>query len=467
MKTSFDLIVIGSGPAGESGAAEAARMGKMVALIDSRIDLGGNCCHTGTLPSKTLRESSLALSHAIDHAFLPPISIHDDHPITMQDFTYRVRYVISREAARMRSLMERAGVQVFNGTARFLDDHTVELGGGTTEALRLTSDHLLIACGSRPLRPATIPFDGKQVFDSDEILTLERLPKSLIVVGGGVIGSEYATIFSNLSIPVQLVEGKNVHLPFIDQEIIAFLHREIAKRPLTLELGVAISSVALKDGQAQVVLANGRTLTAEAVLYASGRTSNADRLDIAKAGVACDQRSTIKVDKDYHTNVPHIAAAGDVIGFPALAATSWDQGRAAVRELFGKEGTDPQKILPYGIYTIPEISTVGVSESEARAAGTAVVVGRCEIGNTARGIISGDNGLLKLVFDRASRLLLGAHCIGARATDIIHITMMCIRLRGTITDLTDSVFNYPTVSDAIKSAALDAMWQLDAKGQDG
>jgi NAD(P) transhydrogenase len=434
-----------------------------VALIDSRVDLGGNCCHTGTLPSKTLRESSLALSHAIDHAFLPPISIHDDHPITMLDFTYRARQVISREAARMRSLMERGGVTVFNGTARFVDDHTVEIGGGTQPTLRLTADHLLISCGSRPLRPTNIPFDGKQIFDSDEILTLERLPKSLIVVGGGVIGSEYATIFSNLGIPVQLVEGKSVHLPFIDQEIVTFLHREIAKRPLVLELGSGITSVSLKDGQAQVALANGRVLTAEAVLYASGRASNADHLDIAKAGIVCDGRFTIKVDKDYHTNVPHIAAAGDVIGFPALAATSRDQGRAAVRELFGKEGTDPQKILPYGIYTIPEISTVGMSEAEAQAAGKAVVVGRCEIGNTARGIISGDNGLLKLIFDRTNRQLLGAHCIGARATDIIHTTMMCMRLHGTIEDLTDSVFNYPTVSDAIKVAALEALWQLEAK----
>ncbi len=462
MTTAFDLIVIGAGPAGESGAAEARRLGRTVALIDSRIDLGGNCAHTGTLPSKTLRESSLALSHAVDHAFLPPVSGAQEHPISMAEFTYRAHQVISREAARMRQLMERSGVSVFNGTACFLDAHTVALGGGTSSAPTLTAEHVLIACGSRPLRPATIPFDGRQVFDSDQILDLERLPRSLIVVGAGVIGSEYATIFSNLGIPVQLVDAKPVHLPIIDPDIVARLHREIAKRPLTLELGIKVATVRLVDGQVQLTLEGGRILGAEALLYASGRTSNADRLDLAKAGVACDARSTITVDKDYHTNVPHIAAAGDVIGFPALAATSWDQGRAAVRELFGLEGTDPQKILPYGIYTIPEISTVGVGEAEAIASGVAAVVGRCEIGGTSRGIISGDQGLLKLVFDRTSRQLLGAHCIGARATDIIHIAMLCIRLHGTIEDLTYSVFNYPTVSDAIKAAALDALWQIEA-----
>ena len=412
MASAFDLIVIGAGPAGESGAAEARRLGKSVALIDSRVDLGGNCAHTGTLPSKTLRESSLALSHAVDHAFLPPAGGAQDHPITMTDFTYRAHQVITRETARLRLLMERSGVAVFNGTARFIDAHTVSLGGGTSSAPTLAAEHLLIACGSRPLRPAGIPFDGRQVFDSDQILDLERLPRSLIVVGAGVIGSEYATIFSNLGIPVQLVDAKPVHLPVIDPEIIARLHREIAKRPLTLELGVKTESVALVDGQVRVTLAGGRTLSAEALLYASGRTSNADRLDLAKAGVMCDGRSTITVDKDYHTNVPHIAAAGDVIGFPALAATSWDQGRAAVRELFGLEGTDPQKILPYGIYTIPEISTVGMAEAEAGAAGAAVVVGRCEINDTARGIISGDHGLLKLVFDRATRQLPGRRASG-------------------------------------------------------
>jgi NAD(P) transhydrogenase len=462
MTTAFDLLVIGSGPAGESGAAEARRLGKTVALIDSRVDLGGNCAHTGTLPSKTLRESSLALSHAIDHAFLPAVSGAQEHPITMAEFTYRAHQVISREAARLRQLMERSGVTVLNGTARFLDAHTLSLDGGTSGAPTLTAEHVLIACGSRPLRPSNIPFDGRQVFDSDQILDLERLPRSLIVVGGGVIGSEYATIFSNLGIPVQLVDAKPVHLPVIDPEIISRLHREIAKRPLTLESGVKLDAVRVVDGQVQLTLAGGRMLSAEALLYASGRASNADRLDLAKAGVVCDGRSTIAVDKDYHTNVPHIAAAGDVIGFPALAATSWDQGRAAVRELFGMVGTDPQKILPYGIYTIPEISTVGAGEAEAVSAGTAVVVGRCEIGDTARGIISGDDGLLKLVFDRGSRQLLGAHCIGARATDIIHIAMMCIRLKGTIDDLTESVFNYPTVSDAIKAAALDALWQLES-----
>jgi NAD(P) transhydrogenase len=462
MTTAYDLLVIGAGPAGESGATEARRLGKTVALIDSRVDLGGNCAHTGTLPSKTLRESSLALSHAVDHAFLPPVIGEQVHPITMADFTYRAHQVISREAARMRQWMERGGVTVFNGTARFLDAHTVSLGGGISGAPTLAAEHVLIACGSRPLRPANIPFDGRQVFDSDQILDLERLPKSLIVVGAGVIGSEYATIFSNLGIPVQLVDAKPVHLPVIDPEIIARLHREIAKRPLTLELGVKTEAVALVDGEVRVTLAGGRTLSAEALLYASGRIPNVDGLDLAKAGVICDARSTITVDKHYHTNIPHISAAGDVIGFPALASASWDQGRSAVRELFGLEGTDPQKILPYGIYTIPEISTVGVGEAEAGAAGAATVVGRCEIGNTSRGIISGDQGLLKLVFDRTTRLLLGAQCIGARATDIIHIAMMCIRLRGAIEDLTESVFNYPTVSDAIKAAALDALWQLEA-----
>jgi NAD(P) transhydrogenase len=467
MNTSFDLIVIGSGPAGESGATEAARLGRTVALIDDRTELGGSSCHTGTLPSKTLRESSLVLSRAVDHAFLPPAGDQQDHPITMAAFMYRAQRVMTREAQRVRGLLERAGVTVFPGRARLTGPHTVTVSGADGAQLELTGANLLIACGSRPVRPKSVPFDGKRVLDSDQILGLERLPKSLIVVGGGVIGTEYATIFSNLGLTVDLVEAKPVHLAFIDREIIAGLHQAMAKRSLTLRLGVGLGGIAVEGDQAVVTLADGTRLTAEAVLYALGRASNADGLDLAKAGVVADERSTIKVDKDYHTNVPHIAAAGDVIGFPALAATSSDQGRAAVRELFGREGTDPQKLLPYGIYTIPEISTVGLSEAEAATAGTAVVVGRCAIGETARGIISGDDGLLKLVFDRATRVLLGAHCIGGRATDIIHTAMFCIRLRGTVDDLTEAVFNYPTVSDAIKLAALDALWRMEEPAKPG
>jgi NAD(P) transhydrogenase len=464
MATTFDLIVIGSGPAGESGAAEAARLGRSVALVDNRMELGGNSCHTGTLPSKTLRESSLALSRAIDHAFLPPAGGHEEPAITLAAFMYRANQVMTKESARVGAAMARAGVTVITGTARFTGAHTVEVSGGAGGPRELTGASILVACGSRPVRPAGIPFDGKHVFDSDDVLTLGQLPRSLIVVGGGVIGSEYATIFSNLGLRVQLIEAKPVHLPFVDQEIVAVLHQETAKRALAIELGTGFTSIAVDGEEAVVALADGRVLRADAVLYALGRASNADRLDLAKAGVKADERNRILVDKDYHTNVAHIAAAGDVIGFPALAATSSDQGRSAVRELFGLVGADAQKLMPYGIYTIPEVSTVGLSEDEAKAAGRPVVIGRCRISETARGIISGDDGLLKLVFDPATRALLGAHCIGARATDIIHTAMFCIRLGGTVADLTEAVFNYPTVSDAIKLAALDALWQLDGKG---
>ena len=467
MDDHFDLIVIGSGPAGESGAFEASRLGKSVALIDRRFELGGNCCHTGTLPSKTLRESSLAWSHAIDSAFLPKVEARE-HPITMKDFTWRADEVMQRESARMRNFMERFHIAVFQGDATFVDDHSVQVDGGAgTPARRLHGDHILIAVGSRPVRPANVPFDGRRIFDSDELLALENLPKSLIVIGAGVVGSEYATIFSNLGIPVQLVDAKDAHLPFIDQEIVAYLHREVVKRPLTLHFGTAISGINATEAGAEVTLANGTVLRAEAALYALGRGSNADRLAIDQAGIIADKRATITVDEHYRTNVAHIAAAGDVIGFPALAATSWDQGRAAVRAQFGQAGTLAQKLLPYGIYTIPEISTIGMNEAEAAKAGFAPVVGRCEMGNTARGIISGDQGLLKLVIDRTSRALLGAHCLGARATDIIHIAMMCIRLKGTVDDLTEAVFNYPTVSDAIKVAALDATWQMEALAKSG
>jgi NAD(P) transhydrogenase len=466
MDDHFDLIVIGSGPAGESGAFEASRLGRSVALIDRRFELGGNCCHTGTLPSKTLRESSLALSHAIDSAFLPKVETRE-HPITMKDFTWRADEVMQRESARMRNFMERFHIAVFQGDATFVDDHTLQVTSPGKEPRRLHGDHILIAVGSRPVRPANVPFDGRRIFDSDELLALENLPKSLIILGAGVVGSEYATIFSNLGIPVQLVDAKAAHLPFVDQEIVAYLHREIVKRPLTLHFGTAISGIATTDSGAEVTLADGTVLRAEAALYCLGRGSNADRLAIDKAGITADKRATIAVDEHYRTNVAHIAAAGDVIGFPALAATSWDQGRSAVRAQFGQNGTLAQKLLPYGIYTIPEISTIGMNEAEAATAGFTPVVGRCEMGNTARGIISGDQGLLKLVIDRTSRALLGAHCLGARATDIIHIAMMCIRLKGTVDDLTEAVFNYPTVSDAIKVAALDATWQMEAQAKSG
>ncbi len=461
MRTDFDLVVIGSGPAGERGAEEAARLGKSVALIDNRHDLGGNSCHTGTLPSKTLRESSLVLSRAVDHAFLPAVDEHDEHPVTMSAFMYRAQQVMAKESLRIRSAMEQSGVTVIAGTARFSGPHSLVVTGSEGSTLALTGSCILIACGSRPLRPKSIPFDGQRVLDSDQVLHLEKLPKSMIVVGGGVIGSEYATIFSNLGLTVHLIEPKAVHLPFIDAEIVTYLHKEMGKRSLTLELGCSVTEVSVSADQAFVKLSDGRTLSADCVLYALGRATNADTLDLDKAGLSADERGKISVDKDYHTSVSHIAAAGDVIGFPALAATSADQGRAAVRELFGLTGTDPQKLLPYGIYTIPEISTIGVNESEAKTAGIDAVIGRCQIGETARGIISGDDGLLKLVFDRASRMLIGAHCIGARATDIIHTALFCIRLRGTVDDLTEAVFNYPTISGAIKIAALDALWQLE------
>ena len=461
----FDLVVLGGGPAGEKGAAQAAYFGKKVAVIERAPDPGGAAVHTGTLPSKTLREAAIVLS-GYRSRDLYGIRLEVDRAQATPRLLSRKDAVRRLEVERIRWNLERHSVALLQGVGSFVDAHTIEVTAVGKSATRVTADFVLIATGSEPFRPDNVPFDDGDVDDSDTILGLDRLPERLVVLGAGVIGSEYACMFAALGVEVVLVEGRDELLPFLDREFSERLRQAMASLGIDVRMGVPFKSVARRDATTiRTEMADGSEILSDKLLYCAGRNGRTRDLCLDKIGVVPDKRGALSVDASYRTNVPNVYAVGDVIGFPALASTSMEQARVAVVHAFGlgykqKVGA----LLPYGIYTIPEVSYVGLTEEDAKKKGVDYVVGRAFYRDNARGKIIGDrDGLIKLLFDRKDRTLIGVHCLGERAAELVHIGQAIMVLGGGVDALIEMVFNYPTLSDTYKYAAYDALGQFAKK----
>jgi NAD(P) transhydrogenase len=454
----YDMIVIGSGPSGRRAAIQSAKLGKSVLVVERGRRVGGVSVHTGTIPSKTLRETVLNLSGWRERGFYGR-SYRVKQDIEASDLMARMSKTLDHEVEVLEHQFSRNGVKTARGHARFVDPHTIEVVGDKNETRVHSAANVLIACGTRPFRPESVPFNGTSVLDSDEIVDLKKLPRSLAVVGAGVIGVEYATIFSALDVAVTLIETRQSFLDFIDRELIEELVHEMRDRKLQMRMGSAVESITLDEtGRPRVKLANGQAVATEMLLYAAGRVGATDMLNLEATGITTDQRGRITVTPGtLQTSVPHIYAAGDVIGFPSLASTSMEQGRLAAGHAFGLPLSQPPEGFPYGIYSVPEISTVGMTEEEVRKKNITYECGIARFRETSRGQIMGlRSGMMKLIFATETRRLLGAHIIGEGATELIHIGQAVLNLHGTIEFFIENTFNYPTLAEAYKIAGLDA-----------
>jgi NAD(P) transhydrogenase len=457
----FDLIVIGSGPAGQKGAICAAKMRKRVAIIDRRVMMGGVCVHTGTIPSKSVREAIFQLTGIAVRTFYGS-SYRGGGDVSVQDLSFRVNSIVSRETEVVRAQLRRNGITVLQGDARFADPHTIEVDG-EGEKTTIHGDHILIACGTRPARNPEIPFDGKRILDADEFTAISTLPREVIVVGTGVVGLEYGSFMAALGAEVTLIDQRPTILDFVDREIVEALSYHLRQMGTTFRLGEKVTRVAVDDKRDRVFaeLESGKKVYGDVLLYAVGRQANGDTLCLEAAGLEPDPRGKVKVNHSYQTAVDHIYAAGDVIGFPALASTSMEQGRLASCHMFGAPCEKMSALFPFGIYTIPEISMVGRTEEELTAAKVPYEVGISKYAELAKSMMLGDEtGMLKMLFDRNTRKLLGVHIIGQRSTEIVHIGQAVLSYGGSIEYFRDAVFNYPTLAEAYKVAALDGLNKL-------
>ena len=458
----YDLAVIGSGPAGQKGAIAAAKLGKRVAIIDRHEMVGGVCLHTGTIPSKTVREAILYLSGFRQRSFYGRDYVVSQR-ISARDLAHRVQSVVAREMEVVRNQLRRNGVTSLAGTARFADPHTLEVTPAEGRPTLVRAEHVLIACGTRAARSPQVPIDGVRVFDADQLPAVPELPQELIVVGAGVIGIEYASMLTALDIKVTIIDQRPTLLDFVDRELIEALGYHMRRRGATFRLGETVTSVGVDaQGRVEAVLESGKRVRGQALLYTVGRQTNGDLLNLEAAGLSTDARGRIPVDECFRTHVPHIAAAGDVIGFPSLASSSAEQGRLASNHLFRAPRAPAQaELLPYGIYTVPEISMVGRTEQQLTADRIPYEVGIAKYDELAKGQILGDDtGMLKLLFDPETRRLFGVHVIGEGATELIHIGQAVLALGGTIEYFRDTVFNYPTLAEAYKVAALAGLNRL-------
>ncbi|MFC5814278.1 Si-specific NAD(P)(+) transhydrogenase [Nonomuraea harbinensis] len=456
----FDVVVIGSGPGGQKAAIAAAKLEKRVAVVERRNMIGGVCINTGTIPSKTLREAVLYLT-GLNQREMYGQSYRVKDDITVGDLGIRTQHVIGREVDVIRSQLSRNHVAVFTGTASFTDPHTLDVTDEQGRAVKISGRKIIIATGTRPARPESVEFDEQTIIDSDGILNLQRVPESLVVVGAGVIGIEYASMFAALGTKVTVVERRERMLDFCDLEIVEALKYHLRDLAVTFRFGETVAAVERRPRGAITLLESGKKIPAETVMYSAGRQGMTDHLGLEQAGLAADDRGRIAVDAHYRTAVEHIYAVGDVIGFPSLAATSMEQGRIAAQHACDEPLAGMTPLQPIGIYTIPEISFIGRTEDELTKAQVPFEVGVSRYRELARGQIIGDTyGMLKLLVSPEDRSLLGVHVFGTGATELLHIGQAVMGCGGAIDYLVDAVFNYPTLAESYKVAALDAMNKL-------
>ncbi|MCF1435084.1 Si-specific NAD(P)(+) transhydrogenase [Agrobacterium vitis] len=453
----YDLVVIGSGPAGRRAAIQAAKLSKKVLVIERGGHVGGVSVHTGTIPSKTLRETALNLTGWRERGFYGR-SYRVKQEISADDLRRRLLITLDHEVDVLEHQFSRNRVQQLRGHAIFLDAHTLEVTKEDGEVQRVSANAILLAVGTRPHRPAHIAFDGVSILDSDDIVHIKDVPRSMVVIGAGVIGIEYATIFSALDTQVTVVEPRDSMLDFIDKEIVEDFSYQLRDRNMKLIFGQSAEKVEKEDGKCRVTLKNGRVLNSEMVLFAAGRVGATDTLNLAACGLEADNRGRLKVNPEtFQTDVPNIYAAGDVVGFPSLASTSMEQGRIAARHAVGAPSGEPPQYFPYGIYAVPEISTCGLTEEEVKQRAIPYECGIAHFRETSRGHIMGlDSGMLKMIFSLKTRRLLGVHIVGEGATELVHIGQAVLNLKGTVEYFVENTFNYPTLAEAYKIAGLDA-----------
>ena len=455
----YELIVVGSGPGGQRAAINAVKAGKRVALVEKQ-SMGGVCINTGTIPSKTMREAVLHLSGFYDQSFYGA-NYHSKDQITMADLNFRVQRVIENEVSVVQDQLKRNGVDIYHGMAKFLDPHhlRVENNNGFAE---LEGEYVILATGTKPAVNPKVPINGRNIINSDQILSMPQVPRTLIVVGGGVIGVEYACMFATLGVRVIIVEKRPRLLEFADTEMVEALSYHMRDRRATMRLSEEVESVEeLPDGKVAANLASKKRIIADALLYAVGRAGNVEPLNLPAAGLAADDRGRIKVDADFRTSVPHIFAVGDVIGFPSLASVSMEQGRIAAARAFGLDVHSDPAGYPYGIYTIPQISFIGKTEEQLTDEDVPYEVGVAYYREIARGQITGHvDGRLKLLFHRETLELLGVHIFGEDAAELLHIGQAVLLLKGKVSYFKNTVFNYPTLAECYKTAAFNGLNRL-------
>ena len=462
MSDHFDLVVIGAGPAGEKGAAQAAYFGKKVCIIERAPKPGGAAVNTGTIPSKTLRETALYFS-GFRQRGLYGVDLRVKHNITIADFMQRERAVVETAWLLIDENLKRHNVPVIQGSAKLVGPKTVEVTRYGKAIQTITGEVILVATGSHPQQPTGVEVDGTMIVDSDSLLTLQRIPSRMVVIGGGVIGCEYACIFAALGVKVTIINSRSRLLAHLDAEVGEALRRQITARlGISVHVDVEVTEIAVEEEHARVSLSDGTSVYSDVVLFSAGRVGNTAGIGLEGLGVSCNQRGYIQVDKQYRTAVPSIYAAGDVIGFPALASTAMEQARVAVCHAFDlryKQEVSP--VLPYGVWTIPEIAMVGATEDTLMAQGVPYEVGRSSYRTNPRGQILGDtDGFVKLLFNPSDQRVLGVSIVGEGACELIHLAASVMTFGGTIDYFIQGVFNYPALSDAYKYAAYDGLQAL-------
>jgi len=462
----FDLIVIGSGPAGEKAAIEAAKMHKRTAIIEKQSVQGGVCIHTGTIPSKTLRETVLYISGLRQRSVYGLVGGIKPN-VSVKELMYRKGQVIEQELDVIKQNMARYQIEVIQGIGKIIDPHKVMVTSENGSTVQYSGEIIIISTGTTPHHPKHIEFDNRFIYDGESILELDKLPSSMTIIGGGVIGCEYASIFAHIGVKVTIVDSRKGLLSFLDKEIVDTLMYLMKKYRISLVLGDGDKQNYVENDQVVTVTKSGRKIVSDRLLYAAGRIGNTYGLGLKEMGIIVDKRGLIKVDDHYRTNIPNIYAVGDVIGFPSLASVSMDQGRLAALHAFKKDlNSCINTLLPFGIYTIPEVSMVGETEQSLTENNQDYEVGIARYFELARGqIINDHDGMLKLIFDPKSRRILGVHIVGERATELIHIGQAVMTLGGTLDYFIETVLNYPTLSEAYKIAALDGFTRIRENGK--